>query len=220
MIDQSDLPLLNHLRRSQSASVGDIVELLGVTATAVRQRLNRLMAQGLIERELSRPETPDQASRGRPSYNYRLTEVGLREAGNNYDDLVQAMWEEIREISDSEVRVGLIKRLATKLAERYADQVQGDNLADRMRALMQLMGEREVPIDVDESGELPVLTMLACPYPVLAESDRSVCAMEKVMLTEVLGEAVKLSECRLDGASCCSFQPSSTNQTATQAASN
>ena len=208
MIDQNDLQLLNHLRRSQSASVGELIELLGVTATAVRQRLNRLMEQGLIERRLSRPEGEDQAGRGRPSYDYHLTERGLREAGNNYDDLVQAMWEEIRAISDPEVRVGLVKRLAMKLADRYSDQVQGESLAERMRGLMALMGEREVPIDVDESGELPVLTLLACPYPVLAEKDRSVCAMEKVMLTEVLGQGVKLSECRLDGDSCCSFQPS------------
>lgn len=211
MTDESDLPLLNHLRRRKAVSVGELIDLLGVTATAVRQRLNRLMADGLIERELYRPEGVDQAARGRPSYRYRLTEQGLRESGDNYDDLVQAMWEEIRAIPDPEVRVGLIKRLATKLADRYAGQVSGESLAQRMRELMQLMGEREVPLDVDESGDLPVLTMLACPYPVLAEKDRSVCAMEKVMLTEVLGQGVKLSECRLDGDACCSFQPSSTS---------
>ena len=151
------------------------------------------------------------SSRGRPGYAYRLTDSGRREAGDNYDDLVQAMWAEIRAIPDPEVRVGLLKRLAAKLAERYAEDVQGESLTDRMRELIRVMGEREVPIDVDDSGELPVLTMLACPYPTLAEQDRAVCAMEKVMLSEVLGQGVKLSECRLDGDTCCSFQ--STNVT-------
>jgi predicted ArsR family transcriptional regulator len=35
-----------------------------------------------------------------------------------------------------------------------------------------------------------------------------VCTMEKLMLSEILGNSVRLSECRLDGASCCTFTPS------------
>lgn len=205
--DPADRRLVEHLRRNGAASVGDLVDLLGVTATAVRQRLNRLMAEGLIERKLAEdPEKP--ASRGRPSYHYQLTQQGL-EAGDNYTDLARAMWEEIRAIPDPEVRVGLVKRLASKLATQYADSTgDSEDLAERMRRLMRVMGEREVPVDIDESGDLPVLTMLACPYPELAAEDRSVCSMEKVMISEVLGQGVKLSECRLDGGGCCSFEPS------------
>jgi predicted ArsR family transcriptional regulator len=65
-----------------------------------------------------------------------------------------------------------------------------------------------VPFAVDTSGELPVLSALACPYPELAKLDRGVCTMEKLMLSEMLGENVLLSDCRLDGASCCTFTPS------------
>ena len=215
-IDQADQQLFDHMRRNQAVSVGDIVQLLGVTATAVRQRLNRLMASGLVERELDRSEE-GHASRGRPGYHYRLSEQGHRVAGDNYDDLVQAMWQEIRAIPDPEVRVGLLKRLAAKLAERYSDKLEGEDPAVRMKELMRLMGEHEVPLEVDESGELPVLTMLSCPYPTLAEQDRAICAMEKVMLSEVLGQGVKLSECRLDGDTCCSFSPSASSEPTSEA---
>jgi predicted ArsR family transcriptional regulator len=204
-IDPADRLLVDHLRRVGGGAVGELTELLGVTATAVRQRLSRLAAAGLVERVIDRTEH-DAASRGRPRHQYRLTERGRRESGDNYDDLVQVMWQEIRSIEDPAVRVGLVKRLGQKLASRYANQVGGASLAERMHDLVRLMGEREVPIDIDESGTLPVLTVLACPYPTLAEQDRSVCAMEKVMLSEVLGQSVRLSECRLDGATCCSFE--------------
>jgi predicted ArsR family transcriptional regulator len=70
------------------------------------------------------------------------------------------------------------------------------------------MEEKEVSFEVNRSGALPVLSALACPYPELAELDRGVCTMEKLMLSEVLGESVRLSACRLDGASCCTFTPS------------
>ena len=53
-----------------------------------------------------------------------------------------------------------------------------------------------------------MLSALACPYPELAKADRGVCTMEKLMLSEILGENVRLSECRLDGATCCTFTPS------------
>lgn len=201
--DNADRDLLDHLRKVGTTGVSDLETLLGVTRTAVRQRLNRLMAEGLIER------VAEKQARGRPSHKYSLTTKGERLAGDNYGDLVEALWDEIRLIPDTEVRRGLLKRLADRLANTYAERLGNGALAEKMRALRDLMDEKEVPFEVDESGGLPVLTALACPYPDLAEHDRSICAMERLMISEALGESVKLSECRLDGGSCCSFQPSS-----------
>lgn len=221
--EEPDRLLLDHLRRHTTASVGELGDLLGVTATAIRQRLNRLMAEGLIDRQRRRSSdevdadgNPAKNGRGRPSYDYGLTEKGRQAAGDNYNDLAEILWEEIRGIEDRNVRVGLIKRIAERLASRYADdEAEGADLTERMRGLMRMMGEREVPVDVDDSGSLPVLQMLACPYPTLAEQDRSICAVEKVMISEVLGQGVRLSECRLDGDGCCSFEPSKSTATET-----
>jgi predicted ArsR family transcriptional regulator len=70
----------------------------------------------------------------------------------------------------------------------------------------ELLTDRELPFSVSEEGDLPVLTMLACPYPGLAEQDRSICSMERMMLADVLGSSVTLTECRLDGDCCCTFE--------------
>jgi predicted ArsR family transcriptional regulator len=77
-----------------------------------------------------------------------------------------------------------------------------------MTSLASVMHEREIPFRVEHSESLPVLSALACPYPELAMRDRGVCTMEKMMLSEILGENVRLSACRLDGAACCTFTPS------------
>lgn len=230
--DDSDRLLLDYLRRHPTASVGELGDLLGVTATAIRQRLTRLMAEGLIERHIHQPATvagPVEASgdsqkangaqkapdtqktkngRGRPSYDYRLTDRGRQSVGDNFHDLAEILWQEIRDIQEPRVRVGLVKRVAERLAQRYSSHVDGEDVAERMRHLMRLMGEREVPVDVHESNGLPVLTMLACPYPKLAEQDRSICAVEKAMISEIVGQGMRLSECRLDGGGCCTFSPS------------
>ena len=200
----SDVGVLDILRKSGPASVAQLAAAMDVTATAVRQRLTRLLAQGDIER------TTERTSRGRPVHRYGLTEKGRRRAGANFADLATALWDEMRAIRDPEVRRGLLARISGRMATLYAAQIRGSNLDERMQSLADLFRERQIQFDVERSHELPVLHAHACPYPELAERDRSVCAMEKNLFSELLGENVRLSNCRLDGHSCCTFEPALT----------
>ena len=117
-----------------------------------------------------------------------------------------ALWQEIRGIKDPDVRRGLLNRIAGRLADAYADQIHGHTTEEKMAALVEVFNQRQVPFEVDRKGELPILTALACPYPDVAEHDHSVCAMERMLFAELLGEDLRLSQCRLDGATCCTFE--------------
>ena len=112
--ESSDIGILDLLRKAGPLGVAELAQAMQVTATAVRQRLVRLMAQGLIDRELAR------AGRGRPSHRYALTEKGRRQTGANFVDLALALWKEIRAIEDPEVRRGLLQRIAKTMAGMYA----------------------------------------------------------------------------------------------------
>ena len=197
-----DGDLLELLRLEGPMVVSELAGAIQVTATAVRQRLNRLMAQGLIQREAIR------AGRGRPKHRYRLTQKGLRLTGSNFVDLALALWQEIGAIEDAELRQTLLGRVVKSLAGRYARQIEGQTVAERMQSLSKLLGRRRVPFTRDETGELPVLTAHACPYPELAEADPGICALEQMLFSELLGRDVELSQCRLNGESRCRFQPS------------
>lgn len=202
-IESSDVAILDLLRRVESIAVSDLAQLMNVTPTAVRQRLNRLMAEGLIERTLHKRSD---AGRGRPSHGYSLTEQGRRKTGANFADLAIALWNEIRAIDDADVRRGLLGRLAKTMAEMYGDQIDAESTAERMEQIQRLFSDRNIPFSVDSSGELPILTADACPYPALAEHDRGICSMEKMLFSELLNDDVKLTSCRLDGANCCTFE--------------
>jgi predicted ArsR family transcriptional regulator len=204
--ETSDRAMLDFMRHHGAVTISSLVTEMGVTATAVRQRLARLMSDGLVERRTERK------SRGRPNHRYSLTEKGERSAGTNFADMAVVLWEEVKSIEDPVVRRGLLKRIADRLVTKYRGEVAGDTLDTRMSALARLMGQREIPFRVDASGELPILTALACPYPELARLDRGVCTMENMMLSEILGEKLRLSECRLDGANCCEFTPSRSSE--------
>jgi DeoR family suf operon transcriptional repressor len=197
--ESSDIGILDLLRKAGPLGVNDLAQATQVTATAVRQRLVRLMAQGLIDRELTR------AGRGRPSHRYGLTEKGRRQTGANFVDLALALWNEIRAIKDPEVRRGLLQRVAKAMAGMYAGQVAGTTTVERMQSVSRVFAERDVPFIVEDSGALPVLTALACPYPQLAEQDRGICALERMMFSELVGDGLRLTNCRLDGDECCRF---------------
>ena len=182
-------------------SVGGLASALGVTATAVRQRLDRLMRSGLVERQAVG------GRRGRPSHAYSLTEQGRRVGGDNFRDLAFVLWQEIRGVTDPAVRRGLLGRIGAGLAEIDRGTVTGATPLERLGGVADLLRRRQVACGVEPLGDggLPVLTTYSCPYPDLAEADRGICAAERSMIEELVGGSVRLSECRLDGGSCCRF---------------
>ncbi|MEN6494346.1 MAG: ArsR family transcriptional regulator [Thermoguttaceae bacterium] len=200
----SDADLLDLLRSSGSLGVPEMAHAIEVTPTAIRQRLTRLMAQGLIQREAIR------SGRGRPRHRYQLTQKGHRLAGTNFTDLALALWREIGAIPDLEERRVLLERVVRALASGYAREIQGKTTAERMRSLSLLLSERRVPFSVQASSNpegSPMLVAHACPYPELAEEDRQICDLEKTLFAELLGRDIELTQCRLDGGACCQFQP-------------
>ena len=200
MMVASDTALLDLLRKCETMTVAELAGAMGVTATAVRQRLNRLLGQGYIERSAT------SEGRGRPSHHYGLTLMGRRKTGSNFADLAIALWQEIRAIEDIEVRRGLLQRVAKRMVAMYHDQLDGNSVEEKMASLVELFADRQVPVSVDVVDELPVLTVMACPYPELAEQDRSICSMERMMFAELVGDGLTLTQCRLDGSNCCTFE--------------
>ena len=217
----SDAALIELLRMETGPGgglgIGDLARRLGVTATAVRQRLDRLMRAGLVGRAtvsegLSATGQPTAGRlRGRPSHVYSLTEKGRRTGGDNFRDLALVLWREIRSVREPAVRQGLISRIGTAMAGLYRDEVCGTTPRERLESTAKILQKRRISCDVAPSspdtacGALPVLTSYACPYPDLAEQDRGICAAERMMLQDLVGSAVHLSDCRLDGAPCCRF---------------
>ena len=199
-----DRELLMAMRDGEAMGIGELTETLGVTATAVRQRIDRLLEMGLLDREKI------VAGRGRPTFRYRLTVIGHRSAGANPADLADAMWREILAIGDEALRTRILSAVAARLGRQFAAEVVGeenDSFERRMQKLSEMMSARHMATEVSHSGQLPVLDIGACPYPSLtdASADRAMCRLEEQMISEALGQPVHLSSCRLDGDACCQF---------------
>ena len=201
-----DQLVLDLLRREEGLSVTDLMERLEVTATAIRQRLDRLEESELIERR------KQGVGRGRPLFNYFLTGKGARQAGVTYSDLAIALWNEINSIESQEVKATLIGRVSDRMGRTFRELLPEGPLEDRMQTMAGLLSNRRIPTCMTQGYGLPVLEVQACPYPDLVgpEHDRSVCNLETKAMSTALGQEMELSQCRLDGHSCCQFKPTVT----------
>lgn len=200
----SDADMLDLLRCEGPLGVNELSRAIAVTPTAIRQRLSRLLGDRLIERDIQR------IGRGRPRHRYRLTQKGLRLTGSNFTDLALALWSQLNTIEDEDVRSELVARVVKALAEGYAKEVTGSTLSERMRSLARLLNRRRVPFSVEGSPEQPVLTAHACPYPDLAAKDPSICHLEKMLFSELLGGEVQLAKILEDGRTRCRFESTQT----------
>jgi predicted ArsR family transcriptional regulator len=196
----SDADLLDLIRIAGPLSVSELADAMEVTATAVRQRLTRLMNQAMIEREAIR------AGRGRPKHRYSLTDKGVRQTGSNFTDLALALWGEIKTIGDEKMGRDVLRRISRALAAGYSSQIQGTSPSERLESLAELLKQRRIPVSVGASGDHTTLTTHACPYPSLSEQDESICQMEKMMFSELIGNEVELIQCRRNGGGECRFE--------------
>ena len=200
-IDQAVLDLL---RRGEGLTVQELIERLQVTATAVRQRLDRLVHVEFIERRKV------VAGRGRPQFRYFLTSLGMRYASASYASLALALWQEVIELPNQAMRQRILRKVGRRMGTELRVQMpENATLSERMNAVAGMLTHHRVPAAVDEAGELPVLQVHACPYPELSGQDghRSLCELEQEMLSEAVGQAMHLDSCRLDGHLMCLYRP-------------
>ncbi|MEM7474888.1 MAG: ArsR family transcriptional regulator [Planctomycetota bacterium] len=186
-------------------TVHDLTECLEVTATAIRQRLERLVSMELIAR------WKESIGRGRPQYRYCLTARGSRYAAASYADLATALWQELMELPSPQQRSHILQGVARRLGEGLKQSLEclaGATIQERMEATVEELGKRKVEATVEGDSQLPVLTVHSCPYPEISALDdgRQLCELEQEMLSDALGAAVQLDSCRLDGKCQCHFR--------------
>ena len=198
-----DQLVLDLLRREEGLTVNDLTDKLEVTATAVRQRLDRLESAGYLERR------KHSQGRGRPTYAYFLTDLGWRQVGVTYTDLAISLWSEVLAIPDVQLRTDLIERVSQRMGRAFREMLPEGTLDDRMRSLANIMLSRRIPASFDRTNGMPVIEVHACPYPDLVhrDQDRSLCRLEQQVISQAIGQPMELSQCKLDGHGCCQFKP-------------
>ena len=172
MADSTDRELLDLIRRRGPVTVVEMSGHLGVTGTAVRNRLARLLATGLVERRA------EHVGRGRPRHAYQASVEAHKRLGQNYADLAVALWEEMMaSVADRKLRRMLFVRITERLADVYRSKLTVQEWEWRLVQLSHVLHDLGVEAEValDDSGLATILRQYSCPYYELAEADRAIC---------------------------------------------
>lgn len=193
--------MLEYLHRCGGADIQALCEVLQITRTAVRSRLDRLQSESLLEVEAR------SGGRGRPRQIYSINPRGLHALGEDYRELAVVFWQVIVELEDSQIRETLLGRIRDRLADRFRQQLtDSPSIEARLDELADEMKSSGFNIESDHSLSLPILRETNCPFPMLADVDETICEVEKDVLEQVLGAEVSFRHRCRDGHHCCEFE--------------
>lgn len=199
-LSQSDREFLRELQGAGPSSIPQLCDLQGVTTTAVRHRLSRLQAAGLVVRESIRTQ------RGRPHHVYCLTVEGKKLLGDNYTELATILWNQLRRLEDPTTREQVTQLVKQALVEKYGRSVDAVTPAERLVQLQKVLQEHGFHVEAQTSGERLVLTEQNCPYHDLASNDHSICDLEQQVFGQILGVPLQLIHRCVDGHTHCRFE--------------
>ena len=192
--------VLSILQRQGSVTIKELEASLGVTATAVRQQITSLFADGYIQQEIER------AGRGRPKHVYSLTPKGRSLFPHHYDEFTNSLLREIL-ISEGPDKVQeLLGRMGQRMAAQYEGQLAGLSSPERATKLTELLNAKGIMAELTFEPDGIVFHEYTCPYYELARENRAICDMEEDMIAHAVKQPVALVSCTLDGHHGCQFK--------------
>src|SRR5579885_1417623 len=192
--------ILDYLHRHGACTVRDLTGLLGLTATGVRQHLTVLERDGLVESHEERGHV------GRPAHVYRLSPQGEALYPHNYDTLANLLLEEVRAMAGADALQRLLRRVSSRMAERYADRIQGLPLAERVEATAEVLRDFGCVVETSRRGDDLLIRQCSCPYPNVARKHSAVCALEVDFVRRMTGGDARLASSLLRGDDACTYR--------------
>jgi predicted ArsR family transcriptional regulator len=188
------------LQKRGQASIKELELALGVTATAVREQLSHLMAEGVVDAVRVRGDV------GRPFYVYHLTDKAQEMFPKAYGTLARLLLEEVLVLHGPDAYTQLLERVGKRLEQDYAGVVVGREMEDKLYGLATLLMGQGFESEVTRTADGFVLHATTCPYFAVVKDHREICDMEQQMMADLLDAEVQLGPCMREGHAACLFQ--------------
>ena len=200
-IQATRLQILEYLQRHGRATVKDLGNLLGLTSTGIRQHLTVLERDGLVDAREERGRV------GRPTLVYSLTEKADALFPKTYDTLASVLIEEIRSSQGNEHLQDLLHRAAERMAAPYVERVRGKPVAERVKVTGRIMEEQGYLVDCRKGdGDEYWIDEFTCPFPKVAEQDRSICVLHVDFVNILSGGDTRLTQSLMRGQCACTYR--------------
>jgi predicted ArsR family transcriptional regulator len=193
-------------------TIRELVAALGVTTTAIRLQVDRLVGDGVLAVQKRG------GRRGRPSDVFRLTEHGWSLVRHQYDRFLELLLAELADQEGVERVAELVGRVALRLADSYAERITGATMEERLTSWTELLREQDILAEVQQVDRLVVVRQCGCPYYRLARISQWFCSVHIQVLNHLMDGRVRRTRCVAEGDTHCEFEAESNRQGAPQGA--
>jgi predicted ArsR family transcriptional regulator len=177
--------IVERLKRVESATAATLAAEFELTDTAIRQHLDALESNGLVERHQRPPE-----GRGRPPVLWRLTDLATDLFPDRHADLTVELVESIRtSLGDAALDTIIAQRTDRQLSTYRQLLPKSDNRA-RVQALAVQRSVEGYLAEVHTDGDDMVLIEHHCPIHDAATACLGLCAGELQLFQKALGNDV------------------------------
>ena len=180
--------LLERLKRATSASAAELAEEFGFTDTAIRQHLEALERNGLVERFTTTP-----TGRGRPPLAWRVTPASANAFPDRHADLTVELIDSVRTALGADALQAVLNARSIRQKAAYTSEVGGGSLSARVHDLARLRsGEGYLAEAHDMSDGSVILVEHHCPIADAARSCDGLCSSELDVFRTVLGPTISI----------------------------
>ena len=190
------------LRIRGTLTATDLVEYLEITATAVRQHLDRLEAEGSVD------VTGLRRGRGRPRKVYALTPQADRLFPQYYDSLALDLLEAIGRLPEgAQILERVLETRREIWKERYGSRLHGKSLAKQLDEVTALFNEKGGLTECEPQPDgTYLLTKRNCNISSVTTEHPRFCQEERTWLQDVLQQPVEALQSRATGDAACVFR--------------
>lgn len=192
--------IIELLARRGELTVADLVAELGITATAVRQQVARLLDRGWVVRR-RRARGP-----GRPADVFSVSDQGRRLFAHEVEEFARLFIEELAGTEGQAKLRELLQRVHARMTAGLASEVAAGDPGARLAEVAGLLKRRGTIAGAERTGRDVRLSVFTCPYHGLAAAVPRLCELERDTLSRVAGGPVELVQRLLDGHGWCEFR--------------
>lgn len=176
--------ILKYLQDHPPASAGEISRYLEMTAANIRYHLDQMQKEGLVDRTGTRPA----GGVGRPILLYSRTSSSL---GENLITLLEAFLSEFNDPQQMEEKIRpIVQNLINGKVKGSLNRVQ------RFNDGIELLNTMHYHASWEARPQGPRVELRHCPYRGLAQSHPVLCQVDEILLQELFGTELVLSQKR------------------------
>lgn len=184
--------------KQSGLTIDQLSSYLGISRNAVQQHVTSLERDGLIT------AVGMNATGGRPSRAYGLTESGYESFPRKYAMVAQSLLEAARETLGEEAVETLLMKMADDLAHSVRVRLPQAGGTERLETVVEIMNELGYDASPLPDGE--GIAAVNCIYHKLAQQTRAICRYDVKLLSLLLDQEVQHTRCMADGAGQCVFK--------------